>query len=183
MQASANNWFKVFIGFIVCLLVRLLPFRPPNIEPILATQMPFSKAYGKWVGFMFGLSSIVLFDLVTGSLGAWTFFTAISYGLIGLWAGVYFKKRANNATTYVGFAIISTIVYDAITGLTIGPFFFHQHFVVAVIGQIPFTMLHLLGNISFAFVLSPPLYQYLSEDKTLKISSPRLLKSQTYNSL
>lgn len=176
MQSSANNWLKVLVGFIVCLLVRLVPFRPPNVEPILATQMPFSKAYGKWVGFIFAFSSIVLFDLITGNVGIWTLITAIAYGLIGLWAGVYFKTRANKATTYASFAIISTIAYDIVTGFTIGPIFFGQPFLAAVIGQIPFTLLHLLGNVSFALILSPALYRYVIENKTLEVWSPAFLK-------
>jgi uncharacterized membrane protein len=80
------------VGFIACLLIRLIPFRPPNIEPILATQMPFSKAYGKIAGFLFAFLSMVLYDILTGKIGMWTFITASAYGFLGLWASIYFKK-------------------------------------------------------------------------------------------
>jgi hypothetical protein len=59
------------------------------------------------------------------------------------------------------YAVIATIVYDAVTGLTIGPLFFHQSFLVSLVGQIPFTLLHLLGNVSFAIVLSPVIERWL----------------------
>ena len=161
METYRTNWFKFILGFVVCLLIRLIPFRPPNIEPLLATQMPFSKAYGGFAGFTFAFLSIVLFDLISGKVGIWTFITAIAYGLLGLWAGKYFQYRSNKPLQYVGFAVIATIIYDAVTGLSVGPLFFHQPFMEALIGQIPFTGMHLLGNILFAAVLSPLLYTYV----------------------
>lgn len=156
------------LGFVVCLLIRLIPFRPPNIEPIMATVMPFSRAYGKGAGFLFAFGSMVLFDLLVGKVGIWTFITAIAYGLVGLGATVYFKNKKNTAWNYAKYAIISTILFDAVTGFTIGPIFFGQPFVAAVIGQIPFTALHLLGNISFALVLSPALYTFVIQNKNLE---------------
>ena len=72
-------------------------------------------------------------------------------------------KRIN----YVKFAVIGTLFFDAITGLTVGPLFFNQSFMSALIGQIPFTILHLIGNVSFAFVVSPILYTYISTNKVI----------------
>ncbi len=171
MTDYKKNWFKYIVGFLVCLLVRLIPFRPPNIEPILATQMPFSKAYGKVAGFSFAFLSIVLFDLIMSKVGMWTFITALAYGLLGLWAVFYFKNKKNNAWTYAKFAIMGTLAFDIVTGLSIGPLFFHQPFWEAFISQIPFTGLHLLGNISFAIILSPIIYKYVVENKKLESQS------------
>ena len=173
MNTYVKNWFKFVLGFIVCLLIRLIPFRPPNIEPIMAAAMPFSRAYGKVAGFFFAFGSMVLFDLIVGKVGVWTFITALAYGLVGLGAAVYFKNKKNTAWNYAKFAVISTIFFDAVTGFTIGPIFFGQPFLAAVLGQIPFTALHLLGNVSFALVLSPALYTFVIENK--KLESPRLL--------
>jgi len=161
MNADKKNYFKFALGLILCLLVRLIPFRAPNVEPILATTMPFGKAYGALAGFSFAILSILLYDLLTGTLGMQTFFTAGAYGIIGLWSGIYFKKYNGNAWSYVRFAIIGTLFFDALTGLTVGPIFFHQSFFGSLIGQIPFTALHLTGNIVFAFVLSPVIYNFL----------------------
>lgn len=172
MNTYVKNWFKFVLGFIVCLLIRLIPFRPPNIEPIMAAAMPFSRAYGKVAGFSFAFGSMVLFDLIVGKVGVWTFITAFAYGLVGLSAAYYFKNKKNTAWNYAKFAIISTIFFDAVTGFTIGPIFFGQPFIAAVLGQIPFTAMHLLGNISFALILSPALYAFVIENK--KFESPRL---------
>ena len=118
-----KNWFKYVVGFVMCLLIRLIPFRPPNIEPILATQMPFSRAYGKLAGFSFAFLSMVLYDIITGKVGMWTFITAGVYGLLALWAVDYFKNKANNSWSYAKFAVMGTLAYDIVTGLSIGPLF------------------------------------------------------------
>ncbi len=171
MNTIQKNWFKYVVGFVACLLIRLIPFRPPNIEPILATQMPFSKAYGKIAGFLFAFFSMVLYDILTGKVGIWTFITASAYGLLGLWASIYFKNKNNSSWNYAKFAVMGTLAFDIVTGLSVGPLFFHQPFMEALIGQIPFTALHLIGNIGFAVVFSPLLYKYVIENKKFESES------------
>lgn len=161
MSINKKNYFKFSLGLVLCLLVRLIPFRAPNIEPILATTMPLSKAYGALAGFSFAVLSILIYDVITGTLGVQTFFTVLAYGVIGLWSASYFRKHESNSSSYVRFAIMGTLVFDALTGLTVGPIFFHQSFMTSLLGQIPFTAFHLLGNIAFAFMLSPAIYNFM----------------------
>ncbi len=168
MNTYKKNWLRLTVGFLVCLLIRLIPFRPPNIEPILATQMPFTKAYGGLVGFFFGFFSIIFYDLVTGTLGMWTLITASTYGVLGLLSFLYFKKFKASARNFAVFAVLGTIFFDVVTGLSIGPLFFHQSLGGAASGQIPFTLWHLLGNVSFAVTLSPALYRLVIENKRLE---------------
>lgn len=165
---------KYIIVFLIVFLVRLLPFRAPNVEPIMTTIMPLSKTYGKIMAFAFGFLSIVLFDSITSGIGIWTLVTAVAYGLLGIGASYFFKNRTG-WMSYAGYAIFATIFYDAITGLTIGPLFFNQSFMVSLIGQIPFTALHLLSNVSFAIVLSPVI------EKWLVVTSVRTTASQRKN--
>lgn len=113
METYKKNWFKYIVGFIVFLLIRLVPFRPPNIEPILSTQMPFSKAYGKVAGFSFAFLSMISYDLITSKVGLWTFVTAIAYGFLGIWASQYFQNKKSNSWNYVKFAIMGTLAFDA----------------------------------------------------------------------
>jgi len=161
MDTNKKNYSKFSLILVLCLLVRLIPLRAPNIEPILATTMPFGHAYGAFIGFSFAVLSILLYDVLTGTLGVQTFFTAGAYGVIGLWSASYFKKNKANKWNFVRFAIIGTLFFDAFTGLTVGPLFFHQTFLGSLVGQIPFTALHLLGNVIFALTLSPAIYKFL----------------------
>lgn len=172
MDTHKKNYFKFTLILFLCLLTRLIPFRVPNVEPILAAVMPFSRAYGAFTGFSFAVLSILLYDVITGTLGIQTFFTAGAYGILGLWAASYFKKQKANKWSYVRFAVWGTLFYDAITGLTIGPIFFHQSFFQTFVGQIPFTMLHLTGNIIFASFLSPVIYNFVIKKKEKEKLTP-----------
>lgn len=154
---------KYITTFLTVLLFRLLPFRAPNVEPIMATIMPIGKVGGYIASFSFGFFSIFLFDLFTSGIGIWTLVTALSYGLVGFFAKVYFKNHSG-WKSYAKYAFVSTLIYDIVTGLSVGPLFFGQSFMVALIGQIPFTVLHLIGNISFAIVLSPVIEKWILSD-------------------
>lgn len=158
-----QQWFKLISVFAFCLLFRLLPFRPPNVEPILASQMPVAKQFGALFAFLFGFFSIVLFDALTGTLGVWSLITAPTYGLLGLGAAWYLKNRSKTRY-FVYVAIVGTLFYDAATGLTVGPLFFNQPFMAALTGQIPFTLMHLLGNVSFAVTLSPIVERWIEKE-------------------
>ena len=161
---------KFLIGWTTCFLIRLIPFKTPNIEPLLATQMPFAKKYGALYGFFFGSLSILLFDIVSQKVGIWTLITGVCYGLLGVFASVFFKKQKSTRLSYLKFAVVGTIFYDALTGLTIGPLMFHQSFMESLIGQIPFTAMHLLGNCILAVTLSPLVYKWIVTNNNLNFS-------------
>lgn len=178
LTINKTKWLKFLLAFISCLLFRLLPFRPPNIEPILATQMPIARVYGPYASFFFGFLSIVLYDITTGLLGIWTLATASAYGVLGVGAFFYFNKREVGIRHYVTFAIIGTLFFDAVTGLLVGPLIFDQRFLAALVGQIPFTAAHLLGNVAFAILLSPAVYHFMIKTKKIHISIISLLNSK-----
>lgn len=165
MKTNNKNYLKISLVLFFCLFMRLLPFRAPNVEPVLAATMPISKAHGAFLGFSFAIFSILLYDLITGTLGVQTLFTLSAYGVLGLWSASYFKKHKVDKWGYAGFAVMGTLFYDAVTGLTVGPIFFHQSFFQTFIGQIPFTALHLTGNIILAFTLSPFIYNFVIKRK------------------
>ena len=170
MEIYKKNWLKLVIGFVACFLIRLIPFRPPNIEPILATNMPFSKHYGPWVGFCFAFFSILLFDIFTGQYGVWSYLTAGTYGVLGFYSFYFFKNKTPARLDYARFAVVGTLFFDGVTGLSLGPLFFNQPFMQALVGQVPFTLWHLLGNVSFALVLSPAVYDYVVQNERLETS-------------
>lgn len=165
-----KNKIKIAVVFVASLLFRFLPFRPPNVELILTSQMPVAKTYGGVVGFFFGAFSIFVFDVITGTLGPWSLITVTAYGLLGVGAAWYFKHRSQKKH-FVYFAAVGTLFYDALTGFTVGPFFFHQPVLEAVLGQVPFTLMHLLGNVAFAIILSPFLVRFLQPQEKRIVST------------
>ncbi len=160
---------KFLLGWTVVFLFRLIPFRPPNFEPMLATIMPFSKRFGLLGSFLFGFLGIVLFDAVTSGWGSWTWVTAVAYGMLGIGSQLYFRNREASVRNFLSFGVMGTLFYDAVTGLTIGPIFQSQPFIVALTGQIPFTLMHLLGTIVFATLLSPALYRWVVQSEALEV--------------
>lgn len=159
-----RHWFKFIVAWSLCILYRLSPFHIPNLEPNLAVIMPFSKKLGWFGGVMFGVMSMVIFDLLTGKLGLWTLLTAGAYGLVGAAAPFALKRLS-----YVFYAVIGAIVFDALTGLTMGPLMFGQTFRDALLGQIPFTAMHILGNALFAAAVSPLIEKYVIENQRLEL--------------
>ena len=160
---------KFLIGWTAVFLFRLIPFRPPNFEPMLATVMPFSKRFGVVGSFLFGFLGIALFDAVTSGWGIWTLVTAISYGAVGIGAHYFFRSREATVANFLLFGIPATILYDAVTML-IGPLFDHQSFSLALSGQIPFTIMHLLGTVTFSVILSPALYRWVIANEKLEFT-------------
>ena len=118
---------------------------------------------------MFGFLSIVIFDIATNKVGSWTMITAIAYGLVGIGSYAYFKNRKSSAMNYIIYGIIGTIAYDALTGLTIGPIFWGQTFSSAFIGQIPFTLNHLIGNIILSAIVSPAIYRWVVTNERIEL--------------
>lgn len=161
--------FKFLIGWSAVFLFRLIPFRPPNFEPMLATVMPFSKRYGIVGSFLFGFLGIIFYDAVTSGWGSWTAVTAICYGLLGVAAHLFFKNRDASVRNFLLFGIPATVVYDAVT-MTIGPIFMNQSLVVAFTGQIPFTLMHLTGTIVFSVLLSPALYRWVVQNERFELT-------------
>jgi len=167
---------KFIIGWVVVFLFRLIPFRPPNFEPMLATMMPFSKRYGYLGTFLFGFLGIVLYDAITSGWGTWTLVTSIAYGSLGVWSVWYFSHREASRMNFLKFGIAGTLVYDVVT-MMIGPIFAAQPLAVAISGQIPFTMMHLLGAIVFAALLSPALYRWVVQNDIFEIAALSSAKS------
>jgi len=164
---TPQNTIKYIFGLLTVIGLRLLP-HPPNVEPIMSTMMPFSKKWGWLSGMIFSLLAILSYDIMTGALGIWSLVTAGTYALLGVFAGLYLKNKENKIRYYVGFSIIATIVYDAITGIGIGMLFFDQPFATTFIGQIPFTLYHLGGNIVLSSVVSPLLYKWIITNQKLE---------------
>ena len=164
-----TGWLKFVLGWAAVFLFRLIPFRPPNFEPMLATVMPFSKQYGTFGSFAFGFLGIVAFDAITSGWGNWTWVTAICYGLLGLVSHYFFKRRSATIRNFLLFGIPATVAYDAVT-MFIGPVFSNQPLALALSGQIPFTLMHLAGTITFSVLLSPALYRWVVSNESLDVS-------------
>lgn len=169
---SLDGVLKFATGFVSTLIVRLITpaLGWSNISPLMATQLAGSKAYGPLIGGFYGALSMVLLDVLVGKVGSWTILTALTYGAVGVAGGYYLRHRAGSAKNFVMMSIVGTLFFDLITGVLAGPIMFGQPFVVALVGQIPFTLRHLVGNVFFAAVVSPWFYRLIMDNPSWNVS-------------
>lgn len=170
-----RHLLKYIVAISACFLVRLIPFRPANFEPLMGTMMPFSKRFGALAGAVLTFSSIVLYDLVT-VYGSHTWTTASVYALVSIWAAYFFKNRSASRGNFVIFAILGTLVFDALTGPIVPSLIGHGQFWALTVAQVPFTVSHLAGNIIFAIVLSPIIQKYLVDSPFWEINLAKTKK-------
>jgi uncharacterized membrane protein len=155
MSKSLPVWLQGAAAIAFCLVWRLFPWRPPNVEPVLASLMPFGKRYGVIAGFLFGALNMVLFDLITSGWTSWTVVTAVTYGMVGALSAPWLARWQGGIVSFVTVAVVMTIFYDAITGVAAGALLFDMSWKTGFLGQIPFTINHLIGNVILAATLSP----------------------------
>lgn len=164
---------KYAAGFVGTLVFRLLSpfFGLWNISPLMATELTGSKAYGPWVGGLYGALSIASLDLIVGKLGSWTIITALTYGAVGVWGAYFLKQKSASAKNFVQASIFGTLFFDFVTGVLMGPLLYGQPWADVFFGQIPFTARHLAGNIFFAVALAPWFYRKIMENPKWELSA------------
>lgn len=98
------------------------------------------------------------FDFLVGKIGVWTIITSFAYGLIGFIFYMYFKnKKSIGLKTYAKSSIAGVLLFDISTGPIMSSFLFRLPFEIALIGQIPFTILHLASAVTLTIILAPVL--------------------------
>ncbi len=167
---TPQNTVKYIIGLLVVITLRIVP-HPPNVEPIMASMMPFSKKWGWLSGLLFCLIAVLGYDVATGTFGSWSLITAGTYASLGALAGWYFKGKKNKISHYLAFAIVGTLIYDAVTGIGMGMLLFKMPFMTVLTGQIPFTLYHLAGNIALSATVSPLLYAWVVANPKLETAN------------
>ena len=165
-----KKYIKPILVFIVILIARLIPVRPPNVEHILASVLPLGKKFGVLTASVFAFLSIVVYDALTAGIGSYTWLTAFTYALIAFLGTLFMKNSPFKRGNYVTASIVGVLLYDAITGVFAGPILFGQNLSIAFFGQIPFTALHLMGAIIFALVLSSILEKYFKTEEVMVLN-------------
>jgi hypothetical protein len=165
---------KFLVSLVLILVVRMLPL-PANFEPITATIMPYSRRMTMWVSMLLAVLSIFLYDLISGSFGVWSAFTAGSYALLCLFFAWVLKNKANNPMMYVLWGCVGTVLYDVVTALVISSGIYGQGVVEVLVMQVPFTINHLLSTIVTGFLLSPVIDRWLvsGEEISFKVFSQK----------
>ena len=146
------------IGLGASTALRLARFFPNN-DPIMAVTLPYAKR-GRVAALAFPVVAMVLFDLLSGKVGVWTLVTAGTYGTLGLGFSFLYKALAERGRvvgpmTFLLSGIAGVLVFDFVTGPILSSALFPMSFAQAFVGQIPFTLKHLVSVSIYAVVISP----------------------------
>ncbi len=167
---------KYVLSILFCNAYRFLRIIPNN-DPIMGCMLPFSRQDRWWQGALFALVTMISFDFITMKVGMWTVVTALTYAGLGLLFHFAYKRIGKvKLKHYLGSGVVGVLIFDFVTGVLFGPAMFGMSFVQAFIGQIPFTVMHLLTVSGFILILTPLL------DRAV-ISNPALEDSAVLNRL
>jgi uncharacterized membrane protein len=162
-----NNIIKLVLSVLIANGIRLLKIIPNN-DPIMSMALPFSRRSSALTSFIFPFVSMVSFDFVTNEVGLWTAVTAVTYGLIGLVFHFYLKdKEKVGIKNYLACGVLGILVFDFITGVLATPLLYGGTFMESFIGQIPFTLMHLLTGSFFILIVTPILDKSILLNKEL----------------
>jgi hypothetical protein len=102
---------------------------------------------------------MLAYDFLTTGLGLASLITAPAYALV---AGVGANLARRYPSRELWLVAGLTVVYDILTGLTIGPLCFGQALAVAAVGQASFTLSHVAGNVTLTALVSPWIEHWLT---------------------
>ncbi|MGA3020550.1 MAG: hypothetical protein ABSD68_01205 [Candidatus Micrarchaeales archaeon] len=175
---NKHNRFKIVLGVLIANGIRLLKIIPNN-DPIMSMALPFSRRSSALTSFAFPFITMASFDVVTGYVGLWTLVTSITYGLLGLFFHRFLKEKDKvGLKTYLGCGALGVLAFDIVTGVLATPLLFGMTFEQALIGQIPFTALHLITTTAFIIVITPLLDKQVLLNKKLDDSNVRMFVSK-----
>jgi len=156
-----GNKYAGFVGLVVLASAAGVGLKavgaPPNIEMLMPFVLAAGLAGGPLYGLALGGCVRGLYDVYQGWAGPWTLLTAPSYAVVGLvvgFAGLRWKVRSR--TGMMALAGAATLVYDVLTMALFG-LWMGMPLQVLVVGQVPFSIMHVAGNMLFCFLLAPTL--------------------------
>ena len=113
--------------------------------------------------FLAGALCYSLIDIVpavffgaAGTVGMWTLTGALCWGLVAL---LFSKQKPDGSPfTFAKLGLGGTLLFDAVTGVILSPLLWGMPLADAFVGQIPFTLKHLLGIGAVSLILAPVLF-------------------------
>lgn len=146
---------------------RLIFAAVPSFKPISAIVIISGIALGYEAGFMVGALSAFISNFYFGQ-GAWTPFQMVSFGLIGLLAGLLFRKNRNVWLILI-YGAISGVLFSLIMDVwtvvsTDNAFVLERYFSALTIG-LPYMAIYVASNVVFLALLTKPMLKQLDRIK------------------
>lgn len=171
-KRQPKNREIVLLSVMISLVVlgRLLFILTPSFKPTLALIIIYGIVFGKTSGFVCGSLSAFVSNFFFGQ-GPWTPFQMLSCGIIGYFAGVLLSSRKEKASLHfiVGYGILSAVLYSLLMEiwnvLAISGSFNPHRYLVSLIASLPVTMIYIISNSVFLFLLAPTMIKKMKRIK------------------
>ena len=169
---------NIKLSFIAAFILRLLKIFPNN-DPLVAFILPTSKN-SFLHSLVFILLSVFLFDFLTSGIGIWTYSVAAAYIILGLSCGYVLRRvKTIKLWHYISASTVLILLFDFFTGPILSTFIFGIPFYASFLGQIPFTVAHLISGLSYTIILVPFLDKSIAKNENLVLSIAHMFKSIT----
>ncbi len=106
---------------------------------------------------------------VSGTVGLWTVTGAATWGVVGF---LFAREKPNGSPLqFAKLGVGGTLLFDAVTGVILSPLLWGMPWQEALVGQIPFTIKHLLGIGAISIIFAPLLFPSVQK-AVLRIGLP-----------
>lgn len=140
----------------------------PGFKPVTAIVVLTAMYFGGEAGFLTGALSAFISNFYFGQ-GPWTPFQMFTWGMIGLFAGIFAKKLKSNNIILSLYGVLSGVVFSLIMDvwsvLWIENGFHWKMYLTAIIGSSYFTIEYAVSNVIFLLFLQKPIGEKLARIK------------------
>ncbi|MBI2139237.1 hypothetical protein HYU13_06620 [Candidatus Woesearchaeota archaeon] len=162
-----KEWLIVIAFSFIAATLRVPMQAIPSAEPITFFAILAGSLFGSGKGFFTGAAAGYLSNFaVMGGQGPWTPFQMLSWGIAGYLGGLmmpavkYLQStpKLKNLSLFFAYgtsmlaAASSTLIFDIIMNLS-WTWYFPAGIIGTMLGGIPFFVIHLVSNVSFAFFI------------------------------
>ena len=166
---DSHHTFDLCLTGVLCALAiagRMALWVAPNIQPVTAIVILIAV----YVGLHYGIASAVVVPFVTnllmGSLGMWTVYQMLSWGVIALLSWLFFRKKKSYTGLFL-WSIVAAYIYGLIIDLCSWRVFATgtgiEGFLTYELSSLLYDTYHAIGNGIFISVFQPILAMFLKK--------------------
>ena len=168
-EADTKRLVLIAVMTALSVLGRILFTPIPGFKPVTAMAVITAMYFGAEAGFMTGALSAVISNFYFGQ-GPWTPFQMLSWGLLGLFAGLLSEKLKRSRVLLSVYAVISgalySVVMDVWTVLWADGAFNASRYAALLLSALPFTAIYAVSNVVFLLIFAKPIGKTLDRLKT-----------------
>ena len=160
-----KNMILIAVLTALSVLGRILFAPIPGFKPVTAMVVIAAMYFGSEAGFLTGALSAVISNFYFGQ-GPWTPFQMMSWGLVGLLAGVLAQPLRRSRWVLAGYGAVAGVLYsflmDIWTVLWADGYFNLPRYLAAIVSAAPFTAEYAVSNVIFLLLLAKPIGKILN---------------------